>query len=118
MKIISDSRIHSIISKGPKYRLPSQIEFNKCKEEIVVALNELCKLWCRREKIECNALKSWKVCIFNIIEKRISFYSNNLDLLPPKSKISFRHLKKGFQQFHEKFVLAPAGKARNNAIVV
>ena len=53
-----------------------------------------------------------------IIEKRISFYSNNLDLLPPKPKISFRHLKQGIQQFHEKFVLAPADKAGNNAIVV
>ena len=61
---------------------------------------------------------SWKVCIFNKIEKRISFYSNNLYLLPPKPKISFRHLKQGIQQFHEKFVLAPADKAGNNAIVV
>ena len=117
LKIISDSRIRSIISKGPKYRLPSQIDFNKCKEEIAVALNEFCKRWSRREKVECNALNSWKVCIFNIIEKLISFYSNNLDLLPPKPKISFRHLQQGIQQFHEKFVLAPADKTGNNAIV-
>ena len=29
-----------------------------------------------------------------------------------------KHLKQGIQQFHEKFVLAPADKANNNAIVV
>ena len=110
MKIISDSRIRSIISKGPKYRLPSQIDFNKCREEIAVALNEFCKRWCRREHVECNALNSRKISIFNIIEKRISFYSKNL--------LSFRHLKQGIRQFHEKFVLAPADKASNNAIVV
>ena len=68
--------------------------------------------------VECNALNSWKFSIFNISEKRISFYSKNLNLLPPKPKLSFRHLKKGIQQFHEKFVLAPADKASNNAIVV
>ena len=118
LKIISDSRIRSLISKGPKYRLPSQINFNKCIEEIAVALNEFCKRWCRREYVECNALNSWKISIFNIIEKRISFYSKNLNLLPPKPKLSFRHLKQGIQQFHEKFVLAPADKASNNAIVV
>ena len=50
--------------------------------------------------------------------QRISFYSKNLNLLPPKPKLSFRHLKQGIQQFHEKFVLAPADKASNNAIVV
>ena len=118
LKIISDSRICSIISKGPKYRLPSQIDFNKCREEIAVALNEFCKRWCRREHVECNALNSWKISIFNIIEKRISFYSKNLNLLPPKPKLSFRHLKQGIQQFHEKFFLAPADIASNNAIVV
>ena len=49
---------------------------------------------------------------------RISFYCNNLDLLPPKPKFTFRHLKKGFQEFHRKFVLAPADKAANNVVVV
>ena len=49
------------------------------------------------------------------------FTLNNLNLLPPKPKLSVRHLKQGIQQFHEKFVLAPADKANeagNNAIVV
>ena len=120
MKIISDSRICSITSKGPKYRLPSQIDFNKCREEIAVALNEFCKRWCRREHVGCNALNSWKISIFYIIEKRISFYTNNPDLLPPKpiSKLPFRHPKQGIQQFNEKCVWAPADKASNNAIVV
>ena len=70
------------------------------------------------EKMLSNALNSWKVSIFNIIEKRISVYSKNLNLLPPKPKVSFRHLKQGIQQFHEKFVMAPDDKASNNAIVI
>ena len=39
-------------------------------------------------------------------------------LLPPKPKFTFRHLKKGIQEFHRKFVLAPADKAANNVVVV
>ena len=45
------------------------------------------------------------------------FYSNNLDLLPPKPKLSFRYLKQGIQEFHRKYVLAPADKAGNNVVV-
>ena len=71
-KNISGSRIRSIISKGPNYRLPSQIDFNICREEIV-ALNEFCKRWCRRKHVECNAFNSWKNSIFNIIEKTYLF---------------------------------------------
>ena len=37
---------------------------------------------------------SWK--------KRIKFYSQNTNLLPPKPKSSFRHLKQGIQEFHRK----------------
>ena len=45
------------------------------------------------------------------------FYSNNLDLLPPKPKL-FRYLKQGIQEFHRKYALAPADKAANNVVVV
>ena len=41
-----------------------------------------------------------------------------LELLPPKPKLSFRYLKQGIQEFHRKYVLAPADKAANNVVVV
>ena len=49
---------------------------------------------------------------------RIKFYSPNTNLLPPKPKSSFRHLKRGIQEFHRKYVLEPADKAANNVVVV
>ena len=70
------------------------------------------------QHVESDALNSWRLNIFKIIDSRISFYCNNLELLPPKPKFTFRHLKKGIQEFHRKFVLAPADKAANNVVVV
>ena len=35
-----------------------------------------------------------------ILDKRIKFYSQNTNLLPPKPKSSFRHLKQGIKEFH------------------
>ena len=46
--------------------------------------------------------------IFTIVDKRIKFYSQNTNLLPPKPKLSFRHSKQGIQEFHRKYVLVPA----------
>ena len=43
---------------------------------------------------------------------------NNRDLLPPKPKFYFRHLKQGIQEFHRKYVLFPADKAANNVVAV
>ena len=94
------------------------LDFKSCREEIAGALQEFCNRWCKREHVESNALNSWKLNIFKIIDGRISFYCNNLDLLPPKPKFTFRHLKKGIQELHRRFVLAPADKAANNVVVV
>ena len=117
LKIIIDSRIRSIICKEPKYRFPVPIDFKSCRE-IVGALQEFCNRWCNRENVESNALNCWKLNNFKIIDGRISFYCNNLALLPPKPKFTFRHLKKGIKEFHRRFVLAPADKAANNVVVV
>ena len=88
------------------------------REKIAGSLNEFCNRWCKRENVECDALKDWKLNIFKIIDRRISFYSQNTNMLPRKPKISYRYLKSGIEEFHRKYVLVPADKAANNVVVV
>ena len=89
-----------------------------CRREIAASLNDFSNRWCKRENVEPDALKEWKINIFKIIDTRISFYSRNTHLLPPKPKSSFSHLKRGIQDFHMNYVLVPADKAANNVVVV
>ena len=81
-------------------------------------MNDFGNRWCKLEGVEDTALKVLKRSIFTIMDKRINFYSQNTNLLPPKPKSSFRHLKQGIQEFHRKYVLVPAGKAANNVVIV
>ena len=67
--------------------------------------------------VECNAMKEWKLSIFNIVEKRIKFYSQNTNLIPPRPKSSFRHLKQGIQEFHRKYVLVPETRLQTTLFV-
>ena len=99
LNVIPDARVHNIISKSPKHRFSSNINFHKCHRQIAASLNDLSNRWCKRETVEPDALKEWKINIFKIIDTRISFYSRNAHLLPPKPKSSFRHLKRGTQGF-------------------
>ena len=48
-----------------------QIDFQKCREKIAESLDEFCSRWCKREHVECDALKDWKLNIFKIIDRRI-----------------------------------------------
>ena len=91
--VIPDARVRNIISKGPKYRFPINIDFPKCHREIPDFLNDLSNRWCKRRNVEPDALKDWKIDIFKIIGTHISFYSRNTHLSPPKPKYSFLILK-------------------------
>ena len=99
--VFPDARLRDIISKGPKYRFPSKIDFPKCRREIAASLNDfkISNSCCKRESVEPDALKEWKINIFKIIDTCILFYFRNKHLLPPKPKSSFRHLKQGIQNF-------------------
>ena len=84
LNVSPDARVRKIISKGPKYRFLSKIDFPKGRREIAASLNDLSNRWCKRENVEPDALKEWKINIFKIIDTRISFYSGNTHILPPK----------------------------------
>ena len=73
---------------------------------------------CKQENVEPDALKEWKINIFKIIDTCNSFYSRNTQLLPPKRKSSFCHLKRGIQDFQMNYDLVPADNAANNVVVV
>ena len=75
---------------------------------IAASLYDFINCWCKPENVEPDALKEWKMNIFKIIDTRISFYSRNTHLLPPKP--SFRHLRRGIQDFYMNYVLVPAKK--------
>ena len=118
LKFISGSGIRCVVSGGPECGFPSRINFKKGREEIASALSDFGGRWCERGCVGPDALKEWEVSIFKIVDQRIKFYSQNTDLLPPKPRSAFRHLKQGIQDFHRKYVLVPADKAANNVVVV
>ena len=82
LNVIPDARVRNIISKGPKYRFTSNIDFPKCCRMTAASLNDFGNRWCKWENLEPDALKEWKINIFKIIDTRISFYSRNTCFTP------------------------------------
>ena len=115
---IIDKRIRHLFSKGPKYRMPSYIDFDVCRKHMAESLEEFSVKWCRRENAEPSALSAWKKSILTIIDTRVKFYQQNTHLLPPKPRFTIRNLKAVISNFHSKFVLVPADKAANNIVIV
>ena len=61
LNVIPDVRVCNIISKGAKYKFPSNIVFPKCRREIAASLNDFSNRWCKWKNIEPDALKEGKI---------------------------------------------------------
>ena len=57
LNVIPDARVRNIISKGPKYRFPSNIDYPKCRREITASLNDFSNRWYKRKCVVPDALK-------------------------------------------------------------
>ena len=88
LKIITDSRVRSVVSKGPKYRFPAHVDFGGCRETVAGALSDYCARWCVREHVGSGALNNWKLKIFKIVDGRVLFCPGGLDLFPPGPELS------------------------------
>ena len=117
-KILNNLNLINIFKKGPKYRLPTSIDFVKCLKEIDISLNKFTESWCKRENTDMDALNDWKKFIFDKVKQRIEFYSTNPNLLPPNPTYSLLDLKQDLIELHQKYIFAPADKASNNIIII
>ena len=51
INVIPDARVRNIISKGPKYRFPSNIYFPRYCKESAASLNDFGSRWCKRKNV-------------------------------------------------------------------
>ncbi|KAK3096272.1 hypothetical protein FSP39_025170 [Pinctada imbricata] len=116
--IIQDRQLRGLLKKGPKYRIPSKIDFIKCREVLKEALDNYTKRWCKSEGVESHSLNDWKNLILDITDIRIDNFHKNPHLFENPSSRSERYFKSKLRNLHEKFVFAPADKAANNTIII
>ena len=67
LNVIPDVRVRNIISKGPIYGFPSNIDFSKCRKEITASLNDFSILWYKWENVEPDASQEWKINILKVL---------------------------------------------------
>ena len=115
---IPDKGLRSLFKKGPKYRLPSRIDFTKCRSIVEEALQTYCKRWCKKEGVGVHALNDWKDEFLSIVDIRIENFTTHPHLYKQPPSRSVKALKRKMKKLHSKYVFAPADKAANNVIII
>ena len=74
--------------KGPKFREPCKVNWNKTKSMIFEAIDLYAKRWAQRERVELSLLTQWKDKVKSLVESRISRLEKNFK--QPSHKIFYQ----------------------------
>ena len=73
---------------GPKYRIPSKINVEQCRDAIYDALDYLIKCWCKSENVKPYALDLWKSENIKIINTRVENFKIHPELYQQPKTVS------------------------------
>ena len=72
LSIIPNFKLRDLIAKGPKYREPCKVDWDKNLSLLCEAVDQYTLQWAKREIVELSVLSSWKEMVKGQIEERIS----------------------------------------------
>ena len=115
LSIVENRKLRKILGKGPSYREQNNINWDTNQK----ILKKAVKLqWAKKEKVDSRALDEWECRILETIQTRIDRIRKK-DKNPRKRNVlSDKHCKEYLEDFQKCFVLVPADKASNNALIV
>ena len=115
--LVTFSKLRDLIAKGPKYREPCKVDWDKNLSVLCEAVDQYALQWTKREMVELSVLSSWKEMVKGQIEERISKLKQNFKQ-PTGKVLQNADVKACLSDLHNKYVFVPADKAPNNIIII
>ena len=117
LSITPNFKLRDLIAKGPKYREPCKVDWDKNLSLLCEAVDQYALQWAKREIVELSVLSSWKEMVKGQIEERI--FKLKLNFKQPTGKVlQNADVKACLSDLHSKYVFVPADKAPNNVIIM
>ena len=73
LRIIKNSKLRKLFSKGPKFREPSHISWEDVKNRVVVGLRACVEQWCQDNSVQPIILHDWLNAVFKLVDDKIEF---------------------------------------------
>ena len=109
LSIISNSKLRDLIAKGPKYREPCKVHWDKNLSLLYEAVDQYALQWVKREIVELSVLSSWKEMVKRQIEGRTSKLEQNFKQ-PTGKMLQNVDVKARLSDLHIKHVFVPADR--------
>jgi len=114
LKVVTDSKLRNLLSKGPSHREPVTLNFDKAKEEILSGINLLVTKWSNKFKVHTSTFDGWKLQLDELITNKIT--SLRKTHVPRKvvPTLELSGSKKCLNNLQRQYVITPIDKATGN----
>ena len=118
LKIVKNSKLRNLLSKGPNYRSPKTLNFNHCQKEILKGLTLSIPRYLKKYKLMENALDDWKNKILNAVDKKIEALKKST--VPQRTNAALQNpdVISALEELHSEYVIVPIDKASKNVAII
>ena len=118
--IFSNEDLRELLLKGPKFREPARLDFDRAKKTILDNLESFIKSWADKEHFNTSCFEGWKSKFIELLES--SFCNLKLKyrtrVRTCDSVFDDPSASKELDFFHKHFVLCPVDKASKNIAII
>ena len=115
LRIVKNSKLRKLLTKGPNYRESKGIDFEKAKTYITLGIEGFIDTICDKNKNFKNKMLRWKENIMTRIMNKIDIFKQKKNFLKKRSPIlKDPDVRAYLKDLQKKFVIVTVDKASNN----
>ena len=118
LRVVSNQKIRKLLSKGPNYREPKTLNYNKCKREIETSLTSAIENLANKYNLEKDGFTRWKNKILEQVDQRVKVLKRKKVPSTTKPVLEDEDAILALSELHKKFVVVPIDKASNNVAII
>src|ERR1700723_683816 len=107
INIVENRDLRHLLMKGPNYREPCVINWNKVVSCIIAGVTECQKDWARKENVDRAVLNEWSGSLLNLVRNRVNKLKklNRFRYSSKKSILNKPEIRKYLQELHDRYAL-------------
>ena len=118
LRMITNSKLRKLLSKGPSYREPVTLNYHKCKKSIESSLSSSISNLAIKYNLSENSFAAWKSKILELVDRRIGVLKLRKVPSVTKPMLKDEDVVKSLSDLHKNFVVVPIDKASNNVAII
>ena len=118
LRFITNDKLRKLLTKGPNFREPKTVNYNRCYTVIENSLTEFVEKLAVKCNIDTVTLQPWKDKVLSKVKDKISVLKHKTSFRPVKQVLKDPAVVSFLNDLQTKFVLVPIDKASNNIAII